>query len=314
METQKYIGEALLKDNSVKSLKIILKDDAVTESKIKDGAITTNKLKDGCITKEKLADDVSLGTTTNKDIDTINKNIETIMDELLNPEIEIDKVDGVYEFVHDERTNQMHLRIGYDFNCKEEPIPNNGTFTDVFINRTYTLYYDKPQTYTSRVRYRFNENRFFNINLNQPTYVQVNVSGQCEYRGINVTFPAKLFNFYVVYPSYIGFVIDYDHYKRDLDNKTSFDFNFNLSVLEGKDNLIKEVIDSFDDEYTIEQKDSEHECPICIFLPKNGNIQEPADVYINNEELPLLKADYTYWTVFYTERKFKAGTYTFYIS
>lgn len=311
METQKYIGEALLKDNSAKSLRIVLKDDAVTESKIKDGTITTNKLKDGCITKEKLADDISLGTTTSKDIDTINKNIETIMDELLSPEIEIDKVDGVYEFVHDEGTNQMHLRIGYDFDCKEEPIPNNGTFSNTSANIAYRIKDKNSQNYSTVTvkEYSFNpDNRGVNINLTNPANVYFEIGGQSKYKGINIIFPTKTFSFYYVYPSYLGFIMDFEYWAQMFDEERV------LSAFDVKDNVLKEITSGFDDEYTIEQKNEASDSYLCAVIPKNGNVQEPADVYINNEDLPLLKEEYNFWTVFYTERKFKAGTYTFYIS
>ena len=55
MSTQKYIGEAKLKDKSIKKLNFILKDGSVTSEKLKKFSVTEDKISDGSITSKKIS-------------------------------------------------------------------------------------------------------------------------------------------------------------------------------------------------------------------------------------------------------------------
>lgn len=55
MSTEKYIGEAKLKDKSVKKLNFILKDGSVTSEKLKNFSVTEDKISDRSITSKKIS-------------------------------------------------------------------------------------------------------------------------------------------------------------------------------------------------------------------------------------------------------------------
>lgn len=55
MSTEKYIGEAKLKDKSIKKLNFILKDGSVTSEKLKNFSVTEDKISDGSITSKKIS-------------------------------------------------------------------------------------------------------------------------------------------------------------------------------------------------------------------------------------------------------------------
>ena len=55
MSTQKYIGEAKLKDKSIKKLNFILKDGSVTSEKLKKFSVTEDKISDKSITSKKIS-------------------------------------------------------------------------------------------------------------------------------------------------------------------------------------------------------------------------------------------------------------------
>lgn len=55
MSTEKYIGEAKLKDKSIKKLNFILKDGSVTSEKLKKFSVTEDKISDGSITSKKIS-------------------------------------------------------------------------------------------------------------------------------------------------------------------------------------------------------------------------------------------------------------------
>ncbi len=55
MSTEKYIGEAKLKDKSIKKLNFILKDESVTSEKLKKFSVTEDKISDRSITSKKIS-------------------------------------------------------------------------------------------------------------------------------------------------------------------------------------------------------------------------------------------------------------------
>lgn len=57
MSTEKYLGEAALKDKPIKKLSLKLGKGVVTNEKLADGAVTTEKVEDGAITNDKISDD-----------------------------------------------------------------------------------------------------------------------------------------------------------------------------------------------------------------------------------------------------------------
>lgn len=56
MNTEKYLGEAALKDKPVKKITFMLGKSVVTTEKLADNAITAKKIQDGTITNDKIAD------------------------------------------------------------------------------------------------------------------------------------------------------------------------------------------------------------------------------------------------------------------
>lgn len=56
MSTEKYIGEATLKDNPGKKLGLIIRDGSVTTNKIADENVTTEKVTNGAVTTSKIAE------------------------------------------------------------------------------------------------------------------------------------------------------------------------------------------------------------------------------------------------------------------
>lgn len=56
MSTEKYIGEAALKDKPGKKINLMIRDGAITTSKLADGSVTNDKLAENSITKDKLQD------------------------------------------------------------------------------------------------------------------------------------------------------------------------------------------------------------------------------------------------------------------
>lgn len=59
MSKDKYFGESPIKDSPSTKLRIVIKDDSITTSKLKDNAVTKEKLADGVISMSKLDNDLA---------------------------------------------------------------------------------------------------------------------------------------------------------------------------------------------------------------------------------------------------------------
>ena len=75
MNKENYFGEAAMKDNPKKKIRLEIRDNSVTEKKIAENAVTTDKIYDGAVTKDKLSNDVLNGIAieriTEKEIEEI---------------------------------------------------------------------------------------------------------------------------------------------------------------------------------------------------------------------------------------------------
>lgn len=61
MNKENYFGEAAMKDNPKKKIRLEIRDNSVTEKKIAENAVTTDKIYDGAVTKDKLSHEVLNG-------------------------------------------------------------------------------------------------------------------------------------------------------------------------------------------------------------------------------------------------------------
>lgn len=120
--SEKYISEALLKNEPKKPLGFVIKDDAVTTEKIKDQAVTEDKLADNSVSSDKILD----GAVTKEKLGSLSISGDMLQD----GSITRDKLGSDVIRILSEMNEHIYPRVLKTEDELNEMIENGGPFEE----------------------------------------------------------------------------------------------------------------------------------------------------------------------------------------